>query len=249
MIYKICILVISVIFILFNLKKNTETFNQKNNIILITQFYKPKWNLRYQEIKECLKKNLENKYISKIYLFCEEKYNFEEIFYNDNVNLSKIEQIPSKRLTYKKAFEFSNKFPNQLKILANSDIYFDNSLQKLHELNFNKLFLSITRYNLNNGKITLENMPERSQDSWIWKDKLYIGNFNDYNEDGIKLGIWGCDNRINYIVKESGYTVKNYCKDIITYHLHKEDLHRNDTKKVIKYKNPYYRPNVEFINK
>ena len=47
---------------------------------------------------------------------------------------------------------------------------------------------------------------------------MKIGNFKDYNEDGIK--IWGCENRINYIIKNSGYNVRNFCKSIKTYHMH-----------------------------
>lgn len=242
------IFILALIFILclLNIKKN-EYFNQ-NNIILITQFYKPKWNLRYQEIRKCLLKNLNNKYISKIYLFCEEKFDFQEIFRNDKVDLSKLVQLKSKRLSFKKVFNFSNKFNNDIKILANSDIYFDESIKKLYKLDFNKLFLSLTRFNLKDSKFVLQHNPKHSQDTWIWKDNLSIGKFKDYDKDGIKLGIWGCDNRINYIVKKSGYNVKNYCKDIMTYHLHKENLQRNDVKKLQIYKKPYYLPSVEYIN-
>ena len=42
---KIVITVLVLILILVNIIKKTEGFNQ-NNIILITQFYKPKWDLR-----------------------------------------------------------------------------------------------------------------------------------------------------------------------------------------------------------
>ena len=45
--------------------------------------------------------------------------------------------------------------------------------------------------------------PKVSQDTWIWEDKLKIKNFKDYEDDGIMLGIWGCDNRINYILKNN----------------------------------------------
>ena len=243
---KTIILILLFLLICKNLN-NKENFQQKNKIILLTQFYEPKWKLRYQEIKKCLLNNLNNKYISKIYLFCDGNFDFKEIFKNDKVDLSKIVQIPSKRLSYKQVFEFSNKLSDEIKILANSDIYFDDSLKKLYKLNFNKLFLSLTRYNIINGKPVLQHFPSRSQDSWIWKDNLSIGKFDDYNNDGIYLGIWGCDNRINYIIKESGYYVKNYCKDIITYHLHSEDLQRNDFKKQKKYKKPYFTPQVEHI--
>ena len=62
-------------------------------------------------------------------------------------------------------------------------------------------------------------------------------------KDGIILGKWGCDNRINYIVKNSGYNVKNYCKLIKTYHKHLHDNQRVDlNKRNVSYFKPYYLP-------
>ena len=49
---KILILILFLILLIINLIKEQENFNQKE-IILLTQFYKPKWEHRFNEIKYC----------------------------------------------------------------------------------------------------------------------------------------------------------------------------------------------------
>lgn len=249
------IIVLLFIYILINLFQKKENFINKktipnNNIIFITQFYKPKWDYRFNEIKKCLEKNLNNKYISKIILFCEEDFNFENLFKN-NKNLYKIKKVKSDRLTFKKVFNYTNKYyPNEIKVLSNSDIYLDNTIKKIFKINLNKLFIALTRYNENKNiknDFKLEPSPAGSQDTWIWKGIMKIGPFKDYNEDGIKLGIWGCENRINYIIKNSGYNVRNFCKSIKTYHMHHFDNQRNDLSEKNRYPRPYYLPKIEEI--
>ena len=246
--YIVVILIIILVLISY-LKK--ETFTNSKNIILLTQFYRPKWNFRFNEIKQCLLNNLKNKYISQIILFCEEDFNFNEIFRDHlDINLNKIKKVPLQRLSFKQAFNYSNKYyPNHIKILSNSDIYFDNSLKNLDTLNLNRLFLSLTRINeTKNGNkfMKLEPTGKFSQDSWIWSGKINIKETDDYKKDGILLGIWGCDNRINYIVNKSNYNIKNYCNLIKSYHKHFYDNHRNDVNKYgKKYKKPYYYPEIE----
>ena len=46
-----------------------------------------------------------------------------------------------------------------------------------------------------------------------------------YNEgDGIQLGQWGCDNKIAYILNQSGYEVINPCRKINSFHLHRSNV-------------------------
>ena len=102
----------------------------------------------------------------------------------------------------------------------------------------------------NNGRIQFKYQYEDnhtefySQDTWIWKSPLKVN-----IKSNIVLGIPGCDNKINYFVKKSGYHVTNPCRLIKTYHKHENDLHRTYTNETIKngkvYKPPYYLPSCE----
>ena len=210
---------------------NYEGFNSKEEIILITQFYEPKDKGRKEEIEKCLINNINNKNISKIYLFVEKNYKFI-----NELDLSKKQKIilinNKVRLSFKQAFEYANKNivkQNQdvICILANSDIYLDNTIQNLREYNLNNKFLALTRIEKGDNKDNFVYMypSNNSQDTWIWKNKINVTYKNeDYINDGIILGKGGCDNMIAYILDKSGYKVENKCKLINTFHLHKDDI-------------------------
>ena len=102
-------------------------------IVLVYQYFKVKnKDIEYQtrrqnEIDLCLIKNNNNKYINEIHLLVEELYDLSF------VDTTKIKQIViNKRLSYQDAFEYYNiNLSNQICILSNADIYYDDSLNIL----------------------------------------------------------------------------------------------------------------------
>jgi hypothetical protein len=208
------------------------------NIILIIQYYivnnndKDYQEKRQNEINKCLIINNDNKFINEIHLLVEEIYDLS--FLN---NTSKIKQILiKKRLTYQDVFEYyNNNLSNQICILSNADIYFDESLNMLKYVNFNfKTILCMTRYEDNEDNqlkllsgleydisknLTIPDLKRYrpsiwSQDCWIWKDhniKIKNSNFN--------LGIVGCDNHIAYLFYLNNYSIINPSKLISINHL------------------------------
>lgn len=206
-------------------EKSPYELHSKSKVILITQYYEPNNNERIVELKECLITNNNNKFINEIHLFIEKDYNFDFIK-NNKIKFIKTD----KQLSFKKVFDYSNIFDNNhIMILANSDIYFDESLKNIHDIDFNKKFYALNKYNLDkNNNLKLDIRPN-SQDTWIWKPPINIiqneNNTNDYfNEyDGIILGIGSCDNRILKIVEDSGYNIRNIFRIIKTIHNHKND--------------------------
>lgn len=240
------IITLIIIFILITSYSVNESFNNtKSKVILITQFYKPKWKQRRNEINDCLNNNLNNKYIDEIHLFVEGDQDFEKIFPN-NKNLNKIHKITLKdRLSFKDAFEYSNKnlSNSAIKILSNSDIYFNDTLKEIHNnLLDDKHVLALTRHNFNkkNKKIIKQAAPSSSQDSWAWKGKMTLDPDDKYyKKDGIKLGYWGCDNYIANLFKKAGYSVSNPCQSIISIHLH-EDFNKRAINKNHRYNGEYH---------
>lgn len=231
------IITIIIILILYQTCKVHESFTElKSKVILLTQFYEPKWEDRKKEIFECLENNLNNEHIDEVHLFIEKDFDFKKIFPENN-NLNKIKKINQKgRLSFRDAFEYSNKniLKNNIKILSNSDIYFNNTLKNIHNNLLEELHvLALSRHNINKKKrLQIEKYHPVSQDSWAWKGNMEIlKDDKHYNNDGIKLGYWGCDNYVASLFKRSGYTVSNPCKSIICTHLHKDKNMRVITNK------------------
>ena len=101
---------------------------------LITTYYTPSNSERLKEINLCLQKNVDNKYIKKIILLNNEFFSLD--FINDP--FKKINQIIiSNNQNYKLKFNDAVKYINEyckddICILANSDIYFNETLNKIN---------------------------------------------------------------------------------------------------------------------
>jgi len=227
----------------------------KNKVLLITQYYEPNNSERMIEIKECLINNNNNKLIDEIHLFIEKDYNFDFIK-NNKIKFIKTD----KQLSFKKVFDYSNTFDdNHIIILANSDIYFDESLQNIHYIDFNKTFYALNKYNLDKNNNLVLDGRHNSQDTWIWKPPInIIQNENNSNDlfdknDGIILGVGSCDTRILKVVEDSGYKIRNICRQIRSIHNHKNDYRpwmTDPYKKKLqnKYiKNGRFKPNTTFL--
>lgn len=197
-------------------------------IFLIQQYYISDNEDRQKEINTALQINSNNKYIDKIYLLNEKIYKLDDKLFN----LGKIEQINiNERLTYKKVFEFSqNNLPkDSIKILSNSDISFDDTLEFLHKINFDEVnCLALNRWNIKKYEpLEVEFFDkEWAQDTWIFKD------IEPHNMMNFFLGYIRCDNHILFLLKQMGYTVSNPSKTIKTYHHHITE----------------YRPNYKMLN-
>lgn len=224
-----------------NLQLNKDKDNKCNDdIILIMQFFIHKDPSRQKEILFCLKKNVENKHIDKIYLLNERMYTDEEL----GVKNDKIHQINIvHRLKYKHIYDFVEQHNiNGYIVYGNSDIFLDNSIENIRytDIHKNKKFLALLRYNYvktiktngylkDYGKI-FGPRPD-SQDVWI-----YHSNFNldeQYRQvTDFNFGVPGCDNKIAFLMKDYGFELFNCPSLIKTFHVHKteiRDYNRKDT--------------------
>ena len=230
--FLILVFIIIVIFLYYYFRDT-----KKEKIILVTQYYIPKNKEREKEINTCLIKNLENNIIDEIHLYIENDYDFN--FLKDKNKIKFIKT--NKQLSYNTVFNYSNIYDeNHIIILSNSDIYFNNTLKNIYDLNFNNIFYALNRYDIDkNNKLVLYDV-NYSQDVWIWKPPINIiinnNNMNDYfdKNDGIILGVGGCDNRILKVVKDSGYIIKNASDKIQSIHNHKNNYRTwlNDKEKL-----------------
>jgi hypothetical protein len=185
------------------------------NIQLIVQYYRCGLEARQKELDTCLQKNLGNPYISAVHILTEEYIDFSHFKRQDKIRQTVIRE----RLSYDKAFHYANRQDNGgVWILANTDIYFDESLRFLKDVDMTKKLFALTRHDIQkdgNIKILPAVYAHGSQDAWIFQtpvstEKIF-GGFN--------LGIPACDSRIAYEFFKAGYRVVNPSKKIIIRHL------------------------------
>lgn len=161
-------------------------------INLFVQVYESGNLERQNELDICLKKNKESKYFSNII----------EI---------------NERLTFKQMFELCKSYPDDINVISNSDIYFNETILWSRFMDERTVY-ALSRWDYRgDGMAVLFNRKD-SQDAWIFngtpKEKL-IANYN--------LGVAGCDNRLAWELKQVGYNVLNPSKTIHAIHLHKSD--------------------------
>lgn len=211
------------------------TFNQpqylneyKDNIYIFQQFYIPKDNNRKKEINECLKKNIKLKLVTKVVLLNEREYTKDEMDLTE-VEFKKVQQIIiSKRLRYNIFFEIAHKFTGYC-LLANSDIFFDESLVNIFRspLYYERSCFAQLRIEHNKK---LFGPRSDSQDAWLFHSKHLI--LNTQHSD-FELGMPGCDNKITFIVSMNNYKLYNEPFRIKINHLHTSNIRGYSGKDII----------------
>lgn len=195
-------------------------------MILLTEYYKSSNFERDKEYLTCIEQNLSNEFLDKIIIFIsdESKLSFE----HKKIQIVKKDIRP----TFLELFEYCNQnLQNQICIISNTDIFFDNTLNYLNEFDFDNKFVTLTRWDLlyDNNKwfIRYYDFPWKngwttsmfSQDSWIFKSPIKTDERLNF-----PMGKPGCDNRISQIVFEMGYQISNPSKKIISKHLHQTNV-------------------------
>ena len=177
---------------------------------------------RDNEVLKAISNNINLNLFGKIYIFTE---SFTLNIFNHNVEIIKTDE----RMTFKQMFNYVNKLSDidDINVICNNDIYFDNTLKALNTFDFTNKFLAILRKDvLADGTTKLFEFDANdcfnrkghrtdSQDAWIFKGHIKI----PYNSN-FYFGILGCDNRIAFLMEELGYQVLNPCYDINVFHLH-----------------------------
>lgn len=184
---------------------------KRGKTMLFTSYYDAKHPGRQRELLRVLQNNLDNKEIDSITLLTDTVLDLQH---------EKMTVIPFKRPTYQDFIDLANKTAteNDVVVIANSDIYFDQTINWPHALPMQNTMLALSRWDVHASGNKRLFAYEHSQDSWFFKGKIKVTGC-DYH-----LGLRGCDNRFAFDVEKSGYRVRNTAKDIITYHLHNVDI-------------------------
>ena len=201
---------------------------KENKFVLITNVYNETNPERLSEYITCLQNNLEHELIEEIHVIYDvsadpEKNSPMAKFLHDNdITIS----YKKGRPTYGFCFEIANTlYPGRTIILANADIYFNNTLHKLHNYDLANKFLALTRWNVTrDGNLKIykwfnDTTPATgSQDAWIFKAPL------KKFKDDIVMGLKHCDIRIIYHARSPGLHISNPCLDVQCCHLHLSNI-------------------------
>jgi len=193
-------------------------------MILIQQYFETQDIIRNNEIQNCLKNNIKNKYIKEIHLLNEQNYKVLD---------KKVKCINLKqRLSYQEAFKYANNLgSNKTIIVANSDIYFNDTLKILDKWNnyWNDKIICLTRHELDIEKRIVNHrevkpffykntiisvQPKWSHDVWIFKTPIKEFECN------FQLGTMHCENLLVINARDNGIECINGYPYIQAIHNH-----------------------------
>ena len=209
---------------------NIQITENIDKINIFCQYFIHPDKERHEEIAKCLKLNVNNEYITHIYLLNERIYTEEEL----DISSNKIIQINiGHRLQFKDVFECINS--NNIigyNVIINSDIFFTSNIKNLFktDIHINKKMYALLRYEYDENDIEKSQLfgPRGdSQDTWI-----VHSNFNITTKEtrifNFEFGKPGCDNKMIYLMALLGFEVLNDPEFIKSYHIHKSNI-RNYT--------------------
>jgi hypothetical protein len=192
-------------------------------MILLVGFYQDADPARTAEFVECVRRNAANPHLERIAVFLEDRVPAHEIrtrfpVFSDP-KLQLIEH--GRRLTFQQLFDHANRhLAGSGVILANTDIWFDETLARLEEETLSGRLLCLSRWEqAPDGRRWHYDMP-CSQDAWIFEPPV-----PPFRAD-FPLGKPGCENRLAYEAQRAGLTVTNPSRSLHAWHLHNSGVRR-----------------------
>lgn len=180
--------------------------------ILYTTYYVASDERRNEENAICLKNNIAHPLITKIYLF------LQNDDAPDYAQVPKVETVQlGKRPEFADFFAHSNAdsaTKGKRKVIANSDIYFTDTLSLLDEVNLHKKIITLTRWDLKTDGSNVFYNKYLSQDVWIFEDRIPEKTGRYY------IGQHGCDNRLLKELDDDGFHIENPSLVVKTIHVH-----------------------------
>lgn len=182
-----------------------------HSVNLFFNYYEAKSKERQKELEFCLKKNVGNKFIDKIFLIKEEGVDIKNIveqeFLNSKIILINYNKTPTFEYVVNLIKEHSKN--DDVNIIMNSDCFIEEKdMEKLKYLKENEAWC-LTRYNIKNinpFEYEIHTNSGFSQDCFIFKRNKYIKNIKNIN---FKFGTPGCDNRFAFELSKSGIKTIN----------------------------------------
>jgi hypothetical protein len=194
-------------------------------ITVFTPYYAAGTPERQAELDLCLERNLACAAVSRLVLLIDDGHT--PPVRHPKLQVLRVEGRPSYaewvRLTQKVA-------KRGISVLANSDIYFDQSVSDLRKcITGPETFLALSRYEKIGKDLQPHAKPKWSQDVWgFHTDAVFPPSLMKALE--IPLGVPRCDNKVAYLFGVHGWQVYNPLRFVRSIHVH-ETQQRNYDKK------------------
>lgn len=212
-----------------NIPKDDQKSIAKHKIVLFLQWYLDD-ETEVNRLK-CLQKNIDNDHINHIHIFSD-TYDLTKILpiINNKYNIS-ISFIDD-RLSYKTWISYANAhYWNDIKVLINSDIYLDSTIQILKQKYYDRRTIyAITRKDLSEETGIIQESrdfydpsspltnPMYSHDCWIYKDSIGLSE-SSLSKLDLKLGYNNCDRLFKKFIKEEKINFFNLYPDVNAIHI------------------------------
>ena len=190
------------------------------SLALLVGLYHEPVLARARELVSCLTYNMNNSQVTRICIFAEDAEAYRRgrsVFEHPKVTVVD----HGRRVRYTDLFDWANRnLPGNNVIIANADIYFDDSLALLASIDLRHTLLCLSRWDVcADGSAHLFEYAY-SQDAWIFRSPIRS------IQCDFCLGTPGCDNRLAWEAQAVGLKVVNPSRSIRAYHLHGSGLRR-----------------------
>ncbi|WP_300540858.1 exostosin family protein [Maricaulis sp.] len=195
-------------------------------ISLFMPYFSPAEEGRRKELEFCLERNRGNDRIAHIYLMVDDESVVDTA--GGHVSVIRMDRRP----TYQDWTQLAEACcPDHISILANADIYFDETVSRLEEV-FEADptgFVALSRYELQGNETRLHPNPHWSQDTWAYLPAKASNPDRDRCLN-FPLGVPRCDNKVAYVFAVYGHAIYNPCREVRSIHVHETGLRTYDKK-------------------
>ncbi|QJX01312.1 hypothetical protein FTUN_8956 [Frigoriglobus tundricola] len=191
-------------------------------MILLVGFYEDPDPGRHDELSTCLRCNVANDRLEEVHVFAEEALERDVAGTYPELRAAKVRVVAhGRRVTYRDLFAYAGRrLAGRRVVIANADIYFDDTLARLDAVDLAGRLLCLTRWDVRpDGSATFSDRGD-SQDAWI-----FVAPVRDFSCD-FHLGVPGCDNRLAWEADRAGLAVANPSRSVRALHLHTSQVRR-----------------------
>jgi hypothetical protein len=182
------------------------------SFVLVGAWYREREPVRWQELVTCLARNVANPHIAEVHLLLEEADVECPLLGHPKLRVF----AHGRRATFRALFDHANRsLAGRSVIVANADIHFDDTLERVGAGDLDGALLCLSRWEL--GGLYEE---PRSQDAWLFAAPL-----PDIACD-FELGRPGCDNRLAWEAQRAGLRVANPARSVRAHHVHASAIRR-----------------------
>ena len=195
-------------------------------LIFVTQFYVPNKAKRAKEINLCLSKNAACPYIDRIVLLNEKLYDLP----TQSPKITQENVVTRLRFSTVIRWIYEKAPADAIVVIANSDIFLDNTWRILWSINMKDKFLSLLRWDEQDGDAPPKLFGPRadSQDTWVVSAQSVKERTWDWAALDFPFGKGGCDNAFNIEMLRKKFLIVNPCMNLITHHVQMSGIREYD---------------------